>query len=201
MAKNGINTKIEVDEPTSWVNSLVYPRKQNERLRFCLDAKDFNAAIRREHHVTHTLEEIQPKLTGATVLSIVDANWGYWDVVLDKESSYLTTFNSPFGRYRFNCIPFGLKMSQLRHLSDQTWPNIYGVRRSGSNCRRHRSFWQNQWGAHVRPQHPWYAKTMPRYRPETAPWQMPCDAGENQILWRCLWPRWDPTRSKQNLST
>ena len=32
--------------------------------------------------------------------------------VLDEESSYLTTFNSPFGRYCFKRTPFGLKMSQ-----------------------------------------------------------------------------------------
>ena len=33
-------------------------------------------------------------------------------MVLDKESSYLTTFNSPFGRYRVKSMPFELKMSQ-----------------------------------------------------------------------------------------
>ena len=99
MVKNGIITKIEEGEPTSWVNSLVYRRQQNGRLRLCLDPKDPkdpNAAIQREHHVAPTLEEILPKLTGATVFSIVDAKCGYWNVVLDKESSYLTTFNSPF---------------------------------------------------------------------------------------------------------
>ena len=31
---------------------------------------------------------------------------------LDEESSYLTTFNSPFGWYRLLRMPFGLKMSQ-----------------------------------------------------------------------------------------
>ena len=77
MVKNGIITKIEEGEPTSWVNSLVYQRKQNGRLRLCLDPKDLNAAIQREHHVTPTLEEILPKLTGATVFSIVDAKCGY----------------------------------------------------------------------------------------------------------------------------
>ena len=112
MVKNGIITKLEEGEPTPWVNSLVYRRKQNGRLRLCLDPKDLNAALQREHHVTLTLEEILPKLTGATFFSIVDAKWGYWNVVLDKESSYLTTFNSPFDRHRFNCMPFGLKMSQ-----------------------------------------------------------------------------------------
>ena len=129
MVKNGIITKIEEGEPTSWVNSLVYRRKQNGRLRLCLDPKDLNAAIQREHHVTPTLEEILPKLTGATVFSIVDAKCGYWNVVLDKESSYLTTFNSPFGRYRFNRMPFGLKMSQdvFQTKIDQTFEGCEGV--------------------------------------------------------------------------
>ena len=103
MVKNGIITKIEEGEPTPWVNSLVYRRKQNGRLRLCLDPKDLNAAVQREHHFTPTLGEILPKLTGATVFSIVDAKCGYWNVVLD---------NSPFGRYRFNRTTFGLKMSQ-----------------------------------------------------------------------------------------
>ena len=129
MVKNGIITKIEEGEPTSWVNSLVYRRKPNGRLRLCLDPKDLNAAIQREHHVTPTLEEILPKLTGATVFSIVDAKCGYWNVVLDKESSYLTTFNSPFGRYRFNRMPFGLKMSQdiFQTKIDQTFEGCQGV--------------------------------------------------------------------------
>ena len=59
-----------------------------------------------------TLEEILPKLIGARYFSIVDAKCGYWNVELDKESSYLTTFNSLFGHYRFLRMKFGLKMSQ-----------------------------------------------------------------------------------------
>ncbi len=31
---------------------------------------------------------------------------------LDGESSLLTTFNSPFGTFRFLRLPFGMKMSQ-----------------------------------------------------------------------------------------
>ena len=108
---------------------MVYWRKQNGRLRLCLDPNDLNAAIQREHHVTPTLEEILPKLTGATVFSIADAKCGYWNVVLDKESSYLTTFNSPFGRYRFNRMPFGLKMAQdvFQTKIDQTFVGCEGV--------------------------------------------------------------------------
>ena len=98
--------------------TLVNRVKKNERLRLCLVPKDVNAAIQREHQVTPTLEEILPKFNGATVFSIVDAKCGYWNVLLDKGSNYLTTFNSPFGRYRFNGLPSGLK-NVTRHLSNQ----------------------------------------------------------------------------------
>ena len=129
MVKNVIITKLEEGEPTPWVDSLVYRRKQNGRLRLCLDPKDLNAAIQREHHVTPTLEEILPKLTGATVFFIVNAKCGYWNVVLDKESSYLITFKSPFGRYRCNRMPYALKMSQdiFQTTTDQTFEGCEGV--------------------------------------------------------------------------
>ena len=65
--------KIKEGEPTTWVNSLVYCRKTDGSLRICLDPKDLNKAILREHHIIPTLEEILPKLSGAKLFSIVDA--------------------------------------------------------------------------------------------------------------------------------
>ena len=112
MESKEIIMKLKEGEPTAWVNSLVYRRKPNSQPRIRLDPKDLNEAIRREHHVIPTLEEVLPKLGGAKFFSIVDAKCGYWNVNFDLESSYLTTFNSPFGRYRVLRLPFGLKMSQ-----------------------------------------------------------------------------------------
>lgn len=94
MVRNNNMTKIEDGEPTQCVRSLVYHRKQNERLWFCLDPKDLNAAIQRGHHVNPKLEVILPKLTDVKVFSIVDAKCGYWNVLLDKQSYYVTTFSS-----------------------------------------------------------------------------------------------------------
>ena len=129
MESQGIIAKLKEGEPTAWVNSLVYRRKPNGKLQICLDPKDLNRAISREHHVIPTLEEILPKLSGAKFFSIVDAKCGYWNVELDNESSYLTTFNSPFGRYRFLRMPFGLKMSQdvFQAKIDQTFEGCEGT--------------------------------------------------------------------------
>ena len=112
MEEQGVIEKVTEGQRTDWVNSIVYPRKANGKLQICLDPRDLNTAIKREHHVTPTLEEIIPKMSGAKHFSTVDAKCGYWNIRLDEPSSFLTTFNSPFGRYRFKRMPFGLKMSQ-----------------------------------------------------------------------------------------
>ena len=74
--------------------------------------EDLNEAIPCNHYPVPTLEEITPKLSGATMFSKLDARNGYWNVQLDEESTYLTTFKTLFGRYRFLRMPFGLHMSQ-----------------------------------------------------------------------------------------
>ena len=118
-----------VTRPTDWVNSLVIREKENGRLRLCLDPKDLNKAIKREHHPLPILEQITPKLTGGKLFSKLDARNGYWNVKLDAESSYLITFNTPFGRYRFIRMQFGLRMSQdiLQFKIDETYRDCQGA--------------------------------------------------------------------------
>ena len=45
------------------------------------------------------------------MFSTVYLTAGYWHCVLDDESSLLTTFATPFGRYRWRRLPFGLSAS------------------------------------------------------------------------------------------
>ena len=54
-------------------------------------------------------EGIAPKLANAKIFSVVDAKDGFLQVVLDEESSYLTTFWTPHGTYRWLRMPFGMK--------------------------------------------------------------------------------------------
>ena len=47
-----------VTEPTQRVSSLTYPSKPDGTLHICLDTRDLNKAIIREHYKAPTLEEI-----------------------------------------------------------------------------------------------------------------------------------------------
>ena len=110
MVSQGIIKKV--DEPTDWLSSIVYVHKSNSKLCLCLDPKDLNKAIMCCHYKTPTMEELSHKLSGIKFFSKLDAKNGYWFVKVDRESQLLTTFNSLFGRYYFQRMPFGLVMSQ-----------------------------------------------------------------------------------------
>ena len=99
----------KVDHPTVWVNSLTIIEKLNRELRLCLDPKDLNKTIKRHHYKMPTPETVFAKMSGATVFSKLDASNGYWQIAVDLESSDLLTFNTPFGRYNFLRVPFGIK--------------------------------------------------------------------------------------------
>ena len=97
---------------TDWVSSITYIQKANGELHLCLDPCDLNRAICCNHHKMPTVEEVTHEFENSCYFTKLDACHGYWSIVLDEESSLLTTFNSPFGRYHFLHLPFGLVCSQ-----------------------------------------------------------------------------------------
>ncbi|VDI69620.1 Hypothetical predicted protein [Mytilus galloprovincialis] len=101
---------IELDKS---INPVIHPplivEKADGKLRICLDPKDLNRAIKREHFILPRQEEITAKLAGAKYFSKLDASSGFWNIKLDEESSNLCAFNTPFGRFKFLRLPFGIK--------------------------------------------------------------------------------------------
>ncbi|UYV65688.1 K02A2.6-like [Cordylochernes scorpioides] len=96
-----------VQKFSSWISNLVLVKKQN-KLRVCLDPRDLNKVIKRPHFQIPTIDEILPSLNNAKIFTVVDAKGGFWQVKLDSQSSDLTTFSTPFGRYKWLRMPFGI---------------------------------------------------------------------------------------------
>lgn len=129
MENNDIIAKVNT--PTDWVNSLVVVEKPNTgQLRICLDPKALNDAIRRPHYPMPTLDDVTSQLAECKYFSLLDITHAYWSVRLDEESSYLTTFSTPFGRYRYLRLPFGIKSSQDIFVQkiDEIFGDLTGVR-------------------------------------------------------------------------
>ena len=125
--EQGIITPVE--EPTDWVSSLTYSWKANRKLRVCLDPQDVNKAIKRDHYKTPTVEEMTHLLVGSKKFTKVSGTSSYLCIVLDYESSLLTTFNTPWGRYRFVHLPWDLSCAQdiFQWMMDQILECCKGV--------------------------------------------------------------------------
>ena len=98
-----------VTQPTDWLSNILVREKPNGKLRICIDpSQTINKAIRRPKFTIPTIEEKLPQLTKAKVFTIVDVSEAFHTIVMDEESSLLTTFQGPNGRYCYTRMPFGI---------------------------------------------------------------------------------------------
>ena len=126
LERKDIITKVE--EPVDWVSNLVIVEKPNNTLRICLDPPDLNQAKEWEDFKPPSFETISNTLNGCKVFSVVDTSNCYWHQTL-AEKSFLCTFNSPFGRYRFKRMPFGISCASevAQKMVEKHFGDISGV--------------------------------------------------------------------------
>lgn len=106
MEKDRIISRVR--EPTDWVAPMVIAPKVGGGIRLCVDLSRLNSAVKRNHHPIPAVEETLAKIAGGKIFSKLDANSGFHQVPLSQESKPLTTFITPWGRFCFNRLPFGI---------------------------------------------------------------------------------------------
>ena len=97
-----------VTEPTEWCAGMVPVVKSDGSVRICVDLTELNKNVQRELHTMSTVDESLAKLGQSKVYSKLDANSGFWQLPLEENSKKLTTFITPFGRFYFERLPFGI---------------------------------------------------------------------------------------------
>ena len=106
--------------------------KANGNLRLCLDPKALNKALKRCHFPMLVIEEILPELGKAKISTKVDCKNDYWQIKFTEESSLLTTFATPFDRYKWNRMFFRISTTseifQLRlHEAVEGLVGVYAI--------------------------------------------------------------------------
>ncbi|XP_063956823.1 uncharacterized protein LOC135154503 [Lytechinus pictus] len=126
MEQQRVIRKIEYH--TDWCSSMTTVVKKDGSIRICLDPRRLNDALKRCPHKVPTLGEVQPVFAGAQYFSKLDAKAGYLSVHLSEECQDLTTFRTPFGRYCFQRLSFGLCTSQdiFQQRMDRIFQNVPG---------------------------------------------------------------------------
>ena len=120
---------VPIDEPTDWVSQMSVAEKK-AGIRICIDPRPLNEVLKREHYKLPVLDDVLPELTSACKFSVRDLKSGYLHCELDHESSLLTNFATPFGRFRWLRPPFGLKVSSeiFQKRLHQALEGLEGVR-------------------------------------------------------------------------
>ena len=120
-------------EATPWINSFVLvelkDKSENLKLRICLDPKNLNKTIIREPYHFKTPEDIAHLIAGVCTMTVLDCCKGYWHQQMDEQSSYLTTFITESGRYRYTVMPFWATVAGdvFQHKLDECFGHIPNV--------------------------------------------------------------------------
>ena len=108
-----------------WASPIVVVPKKSApgeppRWRMCVDFRkinDLQPQVRRVDSATSgnislvplpKIDEMYAVLCGAKIFTTLDLRSGYYHINLDEESKAKTAFVTPFRKYEFNSVPFGL---------------------------------------------------------------------------------------------
>ena len=128
----GENGKMWSYSTSYWTHRLVFIPNIREENRWFVENLYrpiwLNQALKRCPTKVPTPEELSPTFAQAKFFSKLDAKAGYWSVHLDELRQLLTTFRTPFWRYCWMRLPFGLTVSQdIFHSRWQKFWNVFQV--------------------------------------------------------------------------
>ena len=97
-----------ISEPTPAVSPMVIVRKNNGKLRICMDPTELNKNNKRRHYPMKTVEEIAAKIGKSKFFTKLDCSSGFWQIRVSERTQKYLTFSTPWGRYSCLRIPFGI---------------------------------------------------------------------------------------------
>ena len=110
--KSGVIVRVPDNERTEWCSPGFFVPKPNGKVRLVVDYRAINLFIERPvHPFPSPRDVVRGILPSSKWFMKLDAVQGYYQVPLDEESSRLTTFLLPEGRFRFTRAPMGMNSS------------------------------------------------------------------------------------------
>ena len=130
LLRDGIIAKV--NQATDWVSPAHFVPKKNGGVRLVTDYTRLNQYVKRPIHPFPCTVDIPADMDPeAKVFARTDAVHGYFQVPLEDDSSYLTTFLLPSGRYRYLVAPMGLNASgdEWCNRSDEAYRGHVGTQK------------------------------------------------------------------------
>ena len=101
-------TKVIHNSHSSWSAPIIVVPKGNGGKCLVIDYRALNKVTRKFTWPMPKVEDIFSKLNGATYFTTLDLQAGYHHISFDTPSIPKTAFNSPFRKFEYVKVPFGL---------------------------------------------------------------------------------------------
>ena len=94
---------------SEWSSPMLLVKKAAGLWRPVVDYRKVNSVSKGDSYPLPRLEDLIDKAGSASFISCVDFSRGYWQVPLTERAKDIATFVTPFGSFRPETMPFGLK--------------------------------------------------------------------------------------------
>ena len=93
---------------SEWAAPIILVPKKDGSKRLCVDFRRLNKVTKADPYPIPRVDELIDRIGHAQYITALDLTKGYWQVPVAKESQAKTAFVTPFGKYEFTTMPFGL---------------------------------------------------------------------------------------------
>ena len=100
---------VAIPSHSPWASPIVPVPKPDGSIRLCIDYRRVNEITEGDPYYMSTLEEILERVGGSRAVSKLDLAKGFYQIEVEEESIEKTAFITPFGKFAFTRMPFGLK--------------------------------------------------------------------------------------------
>ena len=103
----GVLEKVGPNTPVTWCSRMVITAKSNGTPRRTVDLQPQNKHSARQTHHTAAPFRLAEQIPSNVKKTITDAWNGYHSILLHEDDRHITTFITPWGRYRYRVAPQG----------------------------------------------------------------------------------------------
>ena len=107
--KKLVDLGIVVPSISPWASPVVPVPKNDGTVRVCIDYRKLNEVTTSDPYYMASMEEILERVGSSKIISKIDLCKGFYQVEVDPSSQEKTAFVSPYGKFEFKRMPFGLK--------------------------------------------------------------------------------------------
>ena len=91
-----------------WGAPVLLVKKKNGSMRFCVDYRALNKRTVKNRYPLPHIEDSLQRLYKSKYFTAIDLHSAYHQILIRKEDRFKTAFNTRYGHYEFNVVPFGL---------------------------------------------------------------------------------------------